>query len=244
MRQEKACAGFNKISAILEHSCGLLLQVDDQPSVATISAHRPNIRPRSARRLDTIISGEIEPPSSNKNPATRRGVMCACPTPIYIFNFSHFNAVRRIAFRAGFAAILIASPVAGFRPIRAFVRGLITRDTFIPVSGIVNSPDPLGFTCASNFRPKAENTEATCFLSSPHSSAISAMICVLVWRAAMALTFTGAVAFRVIAFLETTFFLEATFFFTATFFFATVFFATAAFFFVETVFLAFIYILF
>ena len=43
MRQEKACAGFNKISAILEHSCGLLLQVDDQPSVATISAHRPNM---------------------------------------------------------------------------------------------------------------------------------------------------------------------------------------------------------
>lgn len=64
----------------------------------------------------------------------------------YANSLSAFKAVALTDLRAGLAAILISSPVNGLRPIRALVAFLTTRRILMPNSGMVTSPEPLGFT--------------------------------------------------------------------------------------------------
>ena len=111
------------------------------------------------------------------------------------------------AVEAGFAAILIASPVAGLRPRRALRAGFLTRRIFTPVSGIVNSPEPRRFMCASIISPRLLNTAPTSFFDSSVDSAMAAMICVLVCFVVMAFTAGAAAAAFVATFFFAAFFL-------------------------------------
>src|SRR3990172_13129258 len=60
-------------------------------------------------------------------------------------SLSAFRAMARTLVDAGFALIMISSPVNGLIPLRALRAGLITRRSLIPSEGTVNSPEPFFF---------------------------------------------------------------------------------------------------
>ena len=80
-----------------------------------------------------------------------------------------FSAFRGTAFttvRAGLAAIMISSPVKGFRPLRAFVAGL--RDVRIFIRpGSVNCPAARFLTWRSIMEFSSSTTATTSFFATP-----------------------------------------------------------------------------